>query len=359
MDGFGEAVATAFGEDRTEVSGFDELDRWRATVRKVYKNLVMGQKKLGVAHGGQARKLTKAISLFGLAMRSQPDHDKIEALIKLNPYLEGLICMGPETENFRYEVEGLQEYISRMYGEGVKEAVAINAEDLDKMERPAPYLPGGGGGGDYLRDLKSRLPGDRSRLSALRPTAGSAATSAPGQMDKTIKKYYGVVWSEDENGATGQDIAMYLRGYSKKIPRDLRPAIPNLEEVTDEVESTNDSCAGPDGIPFAVHRADCRAGGAVTSILHRIVATLGRGEKGPKSFNQARLFLIAKTDSLLVEDTRPISGRTRPIESWQAAWPRRSPLFYRSSWRRAKKASARAELAPNTSTDSLLSSTGL
>ena len=133
------------------------------------------------------------------------------------------------------------------------------------------------------------------------------ASTAPGQLNTTIKKYYGLVWSEDGDGATTNEIALYLRGYSKRVPPGLRPKTPTLDDVIDEIEDTQDSCAGPDGIPFAVYRADSRAGGEVASVLHRIVKALGRGEKGPKAFNEARLFLIAKTDSLLVEDTRPIS----------------------------------------------------
>ena len=42
-------------------------------------------------------------------------------------------------------------------------------------------------------------------------------------------------------------------------------------------------------------------------MLQRITKALGEGDKGPDSFNQARLFLIAKTDLLLIQDTRPIS----------------------------------------------------
>ena len=83
--------------------------------------------------------------------------------------------------------------------------------------------------------------------------------------------------------------------------------MPTLADVIDQVHKTNDSCAGPDGIPFAIYRADCLVGGGAASVLHRIIKALGEGEKGPENFNQARLFLIAKTDSLLVEDTRPIS----------------------------------------------------
>ena len=154
IDGFGDAVAKAFGEDRVDISAFVELERWRACVRKVYKKMVQGQKKLGVAHGGQARKLSKAIVLYGLAMRTQPDTDKINGLIKNNPYLTGLVTKGWESENFRYEVDKLQDFIQKMYGEGVRDSVSLSPEELDKMERPAPYLPGSSGGGTTSRTSK-------------------------------------------------------------------------------------------------------------------------------------------------------------------------------------------------------------
>ena len=85
------------------------------------------------------------------------------------------------------------------------------------------------------------------------------------------------------------------------------PTLPGREVVEDVAKNTNDSCSGPDGTPFACYRADCAAGGPVSSILHRVLVFLCGGRTGPAAFNKARLFLIAKTDSLLVQDTRPIS----------------------------------------------------
>ena len=308
IKGFAVAVARAFGEDRINESAFAELDRWKKTVRRVYKQIVQGQKKLSEAYGGQARKLTKAITLYGLAMRTRPDVPNIETMMKKNDFLKGLVRLDSAADNNRYEVERLQEYIHHLYGEGVREEAVLCKADLDKLQSPEGYLPGGNGGGDHA---SARAEGTTPR--GQEPTVVAPADDrqacliGAGRPEQNDKKYSGVVWAENRKGATKEAIALYLHGYNKRVPAELRPVLPICAEVIDQVHETNDSCAGPDGIPFVIYRSDCLVGGGIASVLHRITKALGEGVRGPDSFNQARLFLIAKTDSLLIQDTRPIS----------------------------------------------------
>ena len=115
------------------------------------------------------------------------------------------------------------------------------------------------------------------------------------------------MWAEEEKGAPEDEIGRYLRDYEKRIDLDLVGARPSREQVESVLQNTNDSCAGPDGIPFMCYRTDANEGGPVSLLLANVLDALSSGTKGPKAFNKARLFLIAKTDSLLVQDTRPIS----------------------------------------------------
>jgi hypothetical protein len=52
---------------------------------------------------------------------------------------------------------------------------------------------------------------------------------------------------------------------------------------------------------------DAKVGGPASALLHGVLLSLSRGTMAPDDYNKARLFLIPKTDSLLVQDTRPIS----------------------------------------------------
>ena len=76
------------------------------------------------------------------------------------------------------------------------------------------------------------------------------------------------------------------------------------EVVYKAIEDSNDSCARPDGIPFAVYRT--LTGIAARLILGMLIDLAG-GKEVPIGFNEGRLFLIPKDDSYKVLATRPIS----------------------------------------------------
>jgi hypothetical protein len=103
------------------------------------------------------------------------------------------------------------------------------------------------------------------------------------------------MWQRQKDGATAGEIGAYLRDYDKSVKPELVGDVPSREFVEDVVQKTNDSCAGPDGIPFACYRFDAAGGGHVTELLHRVLTALCEGVRGPAAFNKARLFLIAKT----------------------------------------------------------------
>ena len=303
---FASAVAEKFGRLDAAECSFAELSRWKGCVRRTYQDFVKARKTLSEAFGGQARKLSLAVTLFRLTLARRPDIDRIRALERNNQFLAGLVVTGKEGDATSLDTSGLEKYIDGLYGEGVT-TEAEGKVEYGGLDLPPTYLPGEGRGSGMLRDLKQRLPGDRGRLSTLRPGPGQPASSRPSELNSTISESYGEIWAADADGADSGEIGRYLRAYDKKIPDDLRPILPGTDQVTDEIHHTNDSCAGPDGIPFAFYRADALAGGSVADALTGVIKALAAGKKGPASFNQARLFLIAKTDSLLVKDTRPIS----------------------------------------------------
>ena len=70
------------------------------------------------------------------------------------------------------------------------------------------------------------------------------------------------------------------------------------------IKRSNDSAAGPDGIPFAAWRANTEFAGPLLTAVLKSVCT---GITPPSGFNHGVLFLIPKKPTGLVSDTRPIS----------------------------------------------------
>ena len=79
---------------------------------------------------------------------------------------------------------------------------------------------------------------------------------------------------------------------------------PTLESVSKLLASTNNSCAGPDGIPYAIYRA---LSSYVCPIFLDLFNNLAEGGRAPPGFNEGILFLLEKKDTFLIKDTRPIS----------------------------------------------------
>ena len=72
------------------------------------------------------------------------------------------------------------------------------------------------------------------------------------------------------------------------------------------IKETNNSCAGPDGIPFAVYRAHSSVTAELISEVERL---MGEGVPPPAhlEYNYARLFLLPKGGTMMALDHRPIS----------------------------------------------------
>ena len=70
------------------------------------------------------------------------------------------------------------------------------------------------------------------------------------------------------------------------------------------IKTTNNSCAGPDGIAFQVYRTMAEA---FAPILRELLVALSQGETPSADFNEALLFLISKGGTLTPMDMRPLA----------------------------------------------------
>ena len=129
-------------------------------------------------------------------------------------------------------------------------------------------------------------------------------TSDPQVMAEIADEFWKGVWSKrDKAPSATKD---YLKGYKKILGADVRklPTLVDNLSFIDIINSTNNSCAGPDGVPFAVYRA---APHVYSTIAAGLFLALSEGVQIPKVFTDGLLFLLPKTCLLFPDDTRPLS----------------------------------------------------
>jgi hypothetical protein len=178
------------------------------------------------------------------------------------------------------------------------------------------------------------MPSERKRLSGFvdygaddeeinqeypgREAFGEGVITDSDKMASMIRVYFGKIWAKRDGAPSIVAIRQYLQEYGARVPTELHPSFPNrtTEEVCSMIDQSwtelvlgvirgsNDSCAGPDGVPFAVYRS---LPSICCSFLLDIIIDLAKGTKPPEWFNLGRLFLIPKDDSGKVLNHRPIT----------------------------------------------------
>ncbi len=113
-------------------------------------------------------------------------------------------------------------------------------------------------------------------------------------MGKIIVGYYGKLWMKDEGLATDEEMEDYVCEGLPVIPSALRPKAPTRDDFIDAINDTNDSCPGPDGIPFSDYRAYLQTDLGIAATLCGVATVMGLGVLPPRPYNEARLFLLPK-----------------------------------------------------------------
>jgi ribonuclease HI len=181
-----------------------------------------------------------------------------------------------------------------------------------------------------IKVIKLQLPVDRKRLThfldysaeecleADRPRFGEGPISRPDDMAALIAFHWGKLWTKRRGAPSRDRVERYLRSYDSRVPVGLLPTMPCREGdgvhsatedtwedlVVKAIKHSNNSCAGPDGVPFIVYRSLAEL--AAPFILDMLIA-LANGETPPLDFNLGRLFLLPKGDTHKVLDNRPIT----------------------------------------------------
>jgi ribonuclease HI len=151
--------------------------------------------------------------------------------------------------------------------------------------------------------IKMHLPSTRVRLRALRKNLATLPTTDPDLMAALAAAYWSKIWAARAPEECISPDA-YFQFFQKSLPEDQAPTLPTEQEISDCIAGSNNSCAGPDGIPFSAWRALREL---AAPVLHMVIVALSSGVPPPADFNNGLLFLLPKTGTLLPSDTRPIS----------------------------------------------------
>jgi hypothetical protein len=205
-----------------------------------------------------------------------------------------------------WELGGLRDYVNKRFStDGIPASYGDLPVDQNSRDRAMldsiPSIPEKPKDNNVLSNIKLTLPSSQSTIKMLRPCADGEPSDDPDVLGNIIQKHYGTLWSDDciDNDACIND---YLDDYDKRIDPSLVKNL-NLELVARAVANAPNSSRGPDGIPFSAYKA---LSDTATPLLLECALALQDNGLPLHSFNRARLTLLPKKATLLVDDTRPI-----------------------------------------------------
>ena len=281
--------------------------------------VVLGEVR-AASSGDQIRVLSAAFKLMRLTLRGLGDEEPAQLLLQLHPELSATLCPHLNLPVLHL----LRPFIDNLL---------VTTPSSPQLHFPEGSVPSQAT--NFILAVKNELPPDRKRLIAFtdyddcidaeilkdfpdRPKMGQGPVTAPADMSAMINFYWGPIWQRRKDQPSAPDVYNYLRQYLTRVPAALNPSTPSLspdaicetmdfswqELLCRVVNGSNNSCPGPDGIPFAAYRS---LGGISTKFLLEVLILLANGTLPPPGFNVAHLFLIPKDDSGKVLSHRPIA----------------------------------------------------
>ena len=299
----------------------DLKDAMYAASKTVLNAIKSKARAVTQAHG----KLAIATALLRLATKTPAPTQAITNLLRKFPQLSELCTAGgarglggpsgKATGLRRFpDIVAIKSHINQILAEASHEQANEFAKEMMARSFPFgdnehdtitnPHQPKAKGAAERL---KVWLPSLRHKIKRLRAARGADGrrgeiTEDPVEMAKIAKAYWKQIWAKQPRHMRPRR-ATYL-GHVRRIKQLLTPVIPSAHYVADIIIGTNNSCAGPDGIPFEVYRQLVRA---VAPVIHNLLVFFGNGGLPSEEFNKGFLFLLPKKDTMLPADTRPIS----------------------------------------------------
>jgi ribonuclease HI len=246
----------------------------------------------------QLGRFFSANKLFTLINAKTQNRSRITAFLEKYPELYDSV----KFQGFQYWDDGLSDQINSFYNTYADPE--FKSDPFVDFRPPARAKSSDSS--NILKQLKLALPSSKRPIRTLRESETEEAFDDPQEMARITVSYYKPLWtSRDGTRAPAHllKVKTFLGKFCKKISK--IPEKPTIELVREAILESGNSSAGPDGIPFVVYRKMINI---AAPILHGILLQLMDEFSGSLAdFNLARLVLIAKKDTGLVSDTRPIS----------------------------------------------------
>ena len=300
--GFKERIMNLFGVYHDGESPFTALRRWKQAVKAATRDYFQEQRRKTADYKTKSAELSASIQLLRLCSLPQPNQAAIVNYLSRHTSLAPLLT---DTSSSPINTDSLRNHIHYLLTDDLdttdlQEQQLQNNPTLPDSSTPTMQAPSQ----NIIEDLKKTLPATREHLRMVRESPAHQPTAQPKEMARIIKGCWGKLWARSGDAPSYTHILRYLRAYPTRIPMHSLPLLPTYDVILEHIHASNNSAAGPDGIPFAMHRlcADTMA-----QILLDIVTAMSKGVDPPKGFNFARLFLIPKDDSMDISAHRPIS----------------------------------------------------
>ena len=160
---------------------------------------------------------------------------------------------------------------------------------------------------NFVAQAKKFLPSTHTRLTALRSSLKDAPTTNENKRGKIIHDFWSSIWhnphtTHKQKRKRIRKINKYLRTYTKRMRKHVDE--PTQEHIGEAIDAVGRSSPGPDGIPFIAYKALKKF---AIPMLYAKFKSAVRYDFGVGDYNATRLCLLAKTDTHLIDDTRPIN----------------------------------------------------
>ena len=278
---------------------FGRDDMFSKIVLKASKHVL----KLRLGYATKCTLVSAAIALYRQTQLTEQNIPKIESILLDHPHFSDYCYT---LQDGRYVEDSLLLYLDELLctysgPSGTPPPASQNGEDVEGGDKASPFIKRSKY--SLAKDLKALLPSDRRGIGGLRLSLDDNLTHDPLEKSKLAQLCYAEIWKKHDAEPAREALRRKLHNYQGRVDS-ASIKTPSLEQIKKGILKTNNSCAGPNGIPFAIYR---RLVDTYAPIAHDIFQEMGNGGTPPPSFNEGLLFLLPKTESGLVTDTRPLS----------------------------------------------------
>jgi exonuclease III len=154
--------------------------------------------------------------------------------------------------------------------------------------------------------LAETLPNFRNKLTHLYDPSEEEKCDSPSRPTADTKKITNIIhnfWANKWTHKPITDPTSLFQAFNRRIKH--APTLITLESfvATINAVSNKDSCPGPDGIPFSVYG---KILDIAAPILLGCLRDMQRSGTAPDDFNEGHLYVLPKTPTNRIEDTRPL-----------------------------------------------------